>query len=53
MVNEWAGRNQEGWVDGEGIYGISLAHHQQALQLVSVALQMLAEFLFDTASLGG
>ena len=53
MVNEWAGRNQEGWVDGEGIYGISLAHHQQALQHVSVALQMLAEFLFDTASLGG
>lgn len=53
MVNEWAGRNQEGWVDGEGIYGISLAHHQQALQRVSVALQMLAEFLFDTASLGG
>lgn len=53
MVNEWVGRNQEGWVDGEGIYGISLAHHPQALQSVSVALQMLAEFLFDTASLGG
>lgn len=33
MVNEWAGRIQDGWDDGKGIYELSLTHHQRALQL--------------------
>lgn len=40
-----------GW--WKAIYDISLAHQQQALLCVSVALQMLADFLFVTISLGG
>ena len=44
MVNEWAGRIQDGWDDGKGIYEISLAHPQRALQLCQLPYKYLLFF---------